>query len=68
MYCEICEKNLTGCNCDDLEDRLDDVVKSGHFDYKKCARCEKHYNRCKCEKPVWIKASTYITLKEIGIL
>ena len=68
MVCTICEKNLTDCKCDDIEDRLEDAVKSGHFDYKKCARCGKHYDRCKCKKPVWIKASMYLTLKKMGAL
>ena len=68
MFYTICENNLTDCNCEDLEDRLDDAVKSGHFDYKKCVKCVKHYDRCKCIKPDWIRASMYLTLKKMGAL
>lgn len=59
MFCERCKNYLKDCKCEDLENRLDDAVKSGHFDYNKCI---------KCGKPDLIRASMYITLKSGGAL
>lgn len=59
MFCNVCEKDLKNCTCDNLEERLDAAVEGGHFDYNKCRKCEKHYARCKCEKPDLMLASRH---------
>jgi len=64
MYCNYCEKPLKKCTCEDLEERLDTAVESGHFEYSKCRKCGKHYARCKCKIPKLMLASEYNRLKE----
>lgn len=51
MWCVKCESELYDCSCPDLEKRLDGAVGSGHFAYKACKKCKKHYARCKCVEP-----------------
>jgi len=48
MKCAKC--NTEHCTCDDFESRLDSVP---NFIYRRCAKCKKHYTRCKCVEPVW---------------
>ncbi len=52
MWCCKCNNNLSKCTCDDLEERLTSI-NPGSFMYKKCKLCGKHYEKCKCENPVW---------------
>ncbi len=66
MLCIRCENQLQDCTCENLEERLDEAVASGHFDYKKCAKCSKHYARCKCEEPQFMLASQYNMLKDLN--
>lgn len=54
MWCGKCNKDLSECICSDLQERLRVVVAGGHFAYKKCAICNMHYAKCKCENPKWI--------------
>ena len=63
-----CENQLEDCTCENLEERLDKAVASGHFEYNKCAKCGKHYARCKCEEPELILASKYNVLKNLNKL
>jgi len=57
MWCGVCQKNLSECTCEDLEERLQKVSNSlatkgsGGFAYKRCRKCEKHYTKCRCEQP-----------------
>jgi len=53
MRCDRCESELKDCTCPDLEKRLDSVP---NFVYRKCAKCKKHYARCRCVEPIWIKS------------
>ena len=53
MWCTICRNHLSDCICDDIDERLASIG-SDHFVYKKCDKCKKHYDRCKCEKPEFI--------------
>lgn len=53
MVCMVCQKHLSECTCPDLEERLDKAVAGGYFVYKYCKKCNKHYERCKCKKPIW---------------
>ncbi|MBA7513304.1 hypothetical protein ES705_05319 [subsurface metagenome] len=53
MWCMKCNKDLSECTCPDLEERLDRAVVGGRFVYKYCKICGKHYERCKCKKPIW---------------
>ena len=53
MFCGQCNKDASECTCDDFEARLDEAVAGGHFAYKRCSICKKHYARCKCEIPIW---------------
>lgn len=54
MWCEICHHDLKDCTCKDLQERLRSVAAGGHFAYKKCAICNMHYSKCKCENPKWV--------------
>ena len=53
MYCARCQNHISVCTCEDLEERLNSAVASGSFAYRRCKKCGKHYERCKCEKPEW---------------
>ena len=53
MFCIICKNDLADCTCDDIEERLANLNNIPNVIYKKCRICEKHYARCKCEKPDW---------------
>lgn len=68
MYCNHCENTLENCTCENLEERLDKAVETGHFDYNKCLKCGKHYARCKCDIPKLILASVYNRMKKDGVL
>jgi hypothetical protein len=54
MYCTKCKNWLSDCICDDIDERLASLNNSENFSYRKCAVCNKHYNRCKCENPRWV--------------
>ena len=54
MWCMKCNHNLADCSCPDLQERLQSVVKSSNFAYKKCAKCNLHYSKCKCSQPKWV--------------
>jgi hypothetical protein len=32
MFCAVCQRNLTACICDDIEERLANLRKSPHLD------------------------------------
>ncbi len=51
MYCMQCNNDLSDCTCDDLQERLDNI--GGALVYKKCLKCDKHYEKCECKEPVW---------------
>ena len=53
MWCNKCKKGLKDCLCEDLEERLNAAVDAGFFTYKYCKKCDKHYERCKCDIPEW---------------
>lgn len=53
MWCIRCNKHLSQCECPDINERLKGATESGHFAYKKCSICGKHYELCKCENPQW---------------
>ena len=51
MWCSKCQKDLSECTCDDIEERLSQVSNPA---YRACALCGMHYSRCKCKNPVWV--------------
>ncbi|KKN08801.1 hypothetical protein LCGC14_1053030 [marine sediment metagenome] len=53
MYCGICNVHVSKCTCPDINERLKGATQGGHFAYKKCTICDKHYSLCKCENPEW---------------
>jgi len=53
MKCGRCRKELNECLCEDIEERLDADLKAGHVTFKYCKKCDKQWQRCKCEKPEW---------------
>lgn len=53
MFCCRCQKDLSECTCEDLEERLKDAVAGGQFVYKYCKKCGHHYAKCKCDDPEW---------------
>ena len=66
MYCSTCNNTLESCICENLESRLNEAVKGGHFDYGICSKCSKHHARCKCEQPDVIQASLWLMLKGLN--
>ena len=51
MFCARCQNDLAECTCPDLEERLDSIA---NFSYRKCAKCGRHYARCRCAEPEWV--------------
>ncbi len=51
MYCCKCNNDLSQCTCPDIHERLKSATEGGHFAYKKCNVCGKHYKLCRCESP-----------------
>lgn len=65
MYCLRCQaESLKDCTCEDLEKRLNEAVKGGHFEYQICIMCHRHYQRCTCTMPSLMLASQYLKLKD----
>ena len=61
MWCAKCNNKLGDCKCPDLQERLQSL--SRVLIYRKCMKCEKHYEQCKCENPVWGTNETPNTTK-----
>jgi len=57
MYCTICQNDLVNCTCKDIDERMADLGKSPNFVFKACAKCGKHYARCKCKNPEWTSSN-----------
>jgi len=53
MWCNRCRAELDKCVCEDIDERIDDALKGGRVTFKFCKICDKHWQRCKCEKPEW---------------
>ncbi len=53
MWCGICDKHLSECTCEDINERLKSVASTGVLAYRKCNICGKHYSLCKCPDPQW---------------
>jgi len=53
MWCAKCQRDLSKCTCEDLEERLNSAVKAGSLAYRYCKKCNKHYAKCKCKNPKW---------------
>ena len=53
MFCVKCQKDLSECTCDDLDERLKSLSNMGVLAYRKCIKCGKHYDLCKCKNPEW---------------
>lgn len=64
MDCNKCKKNLRDCDCSDIDKRMTDLRNNPNFIYKMCAICEKHYERCECENPVWTTSHDGVSLEE----
>lgn len=58
MFCIKCQKDLSQCECPDLQERLDKIASGGHFVYRQCKVCGKHYDLCKCKNPIWGTSET----------
>ncbi len=54
MYCVKCNHTLGECTCEDIEERLASPSQSPYLAFKWCKRCDKHYEFCKCENPLWV--------------
>jgi len=53
-----CNKDLSECTCDDLQERLMSLGgPGGVLVYRMCKKCKKHYAKCTCEKPEWVLSS-----------
>ena len=53
MWCMKCNRDLSECICEDLDERLKSLSNDGTLTYRKCLKCGKHYDLCKCENPEW---------------
>jgi hypothetical protein len=53
MFCMICKKDLSKCDCPDIEERLRGLADSKYLIYKACLKCRKHYSFCECKEPLW---------------
>ena len=68
MYCTICQRDLSNCTCDDLDERLASLGNSPNFIYKKCRICGLHYARCKCSNPDWTTSQDGVELAGIDVV
>ncbi|KKN05321.1 hypothetical protein LCGC14_1088420 [marine sediment metagenome] len=64
MYCMKCKNDLSGCVCEDIDERLASLNNSPHFIYRKCRKCQKHYDRCTCENPDWTTSDDNIEFSD----
>lgn len=48
MFCGKCQRDLSDCDCPDLEERLLSVER---FAWPRCVKCGKHEARCRCPRP-----------------
>jgi len=62
MFCVKCQNDLIDCTCDDIDERLARIG-ANNLIYRACKKCEKHYDRCKCEKPEWITSDKLEAIK-----
>jgi antirestriction protein len=53
MYCMKCNNSIGSCTCGDMEERLASLVDSNVLIYRKCLKCDKHYESCRCDNPEW---------------
>jgi hypothetical protein len=53
LNCKICKTGMADCKCPDCDEKLHDIAydPDGHVAFKWCRLCDKHYERCTCEKP-----------------
>ena len=49
MFCTKCQHEIKECICSDIDERL----QNSGLVYRICKVCGKHYDRCKCESPLW---------------
>jgi len=64
MDCNKCKKPLRDCDCPDIDKRMTDLRNNPNFIYKMCSICERHYERCDCEEPVWVTSHDGVSLEE----
>ena len=53
MWCGKCDHDLVECDCPDLKERMDKIIRSKFILSRVCATCKNHYAVCECETPVW---------------
>lgn len=54
MYCLVCNKDLSECQCPDLAEKMRKLTdEGGPIAARWCARCDNHYSRCFCVDPIW---------------
>jgi len=68
VFCMKCKNDLSQCTCPDLDERLASLNNSPHFIYRKCRKCGKHYDRCKCPIPDWTTSHDGIEMEDIKTL
>lgn len=51
MTCNICDKYLSACSCPDIDERMAAMAKSPSNSMSWCITCDKHWQRCQCERP-----------------
>lgn len=64
MNCSKCKKPIGECECPDIDERMAELRNNPNFIYKMCKICGKHYERCKCENPVWITSHDGVSLED----
>lgn len=66
MFCAICKNELSGCICEDIDERMNDLKNDPYFIFKMCRKCGLHYQRCKCEEPDWTTSHDGVELEDVG--
>lgn len=66
--CAKCSNTLRNCTCPDIDERLAELTKSPHLAYRWCQNCDKHYARCNCIFPFWIRSDTRKPMVEANLI
>lgn len=51
IVCFVCHLTLGDCTCEDADQRMREATNAHELLMKWCMVCDKHFARCKCEKP-----------------
>jgi hypothetical protein len=49
MYCAVCQKHLSKCDCPDKEERVRKIAAHPNIMMARCGACGEPYPLCRCE-------------------